>query len=192
MQVQTISIKGMVCNRCIMTVKSELLDLGHTPLNLALGKATFIKNRSSDADPLSERLYALGFSVLEDPKRKLVEKVKTLVDEVFGGNFDFPERFRFSELASKHIERSYEAISDIFIATEKKSIEQYIIQYRINKTREFLLYSDLTLADIAFKLNFNSASHLSSQFKQYTGLTPSQVRQQKQELVYNSDHNYKV
>jgi AraC-like DNA-binding protein len=71
------------------------------------------------------------------------------------------------------LQKDYTIISDAFISLENKTIEQYIIDYRINKVKELLVYSSLTLSEIAFKLNFNSVAHLSSQFKQQTGLTAS-------------------
>jgi AraC family transcriptional regulator len=173
MEQQTIFLKGMVCKRCVMTIETELTEMGHTPVNISLGEVSFISNDVHKVEELKERLEFLGFGLLEDKKVKMTKEIKKLVAEVYNGSFDFPERFRFSDLVRQRFQKEYEAISDAFIATEKKTIEQYIIEYRINKVKEFLVYSNLTLADIAFKLNFNSVAHLSSQFKQQSGLTPS-------------------
>lgn len=180
----------MVCNRCLMTVETELLQMGHTPVKLALGEATFLPNTAHDGTPLEERLALLGFSLLEDKNVQMTKKVKQLVEEVYGGSFDFPERFRFSDLVRKRLQKEYDAVSDAFILTEKKTIEQYIIDFRINKIKEYLVYTNLTLADIAFRLHFNSVAHLSAQFKQQTGLTPSffkNIRRQKSETVFSQN-----
>ncbi|HEV7329439.1 MAG TPA: AraC family transcriptional regulator [Flavisolibacter sp.] len=190
MEQQTIFIKGMVCNRCVMTVETELLQMGHTPVKLSLGEVSFLPNIAHDGTALEERLTLLGFSLLEDKNVKMTKEVKQLVEEVYGGNFDFPERFRFSDLVRQRLQKEYDAVSDAFIATEKKTIEQYIIDFRINKIKEYLVYTDLTLADIAFRLNFNSVAHLSTQFKQQTGLTPSffkSIRRQKSETVFSQN-----
>jgi AraC-like DNA-binding protein len=190
MQQQTISIKGMVCQRCVMTVEAELQEMGHMPVRLTLGEATFIPNEAHDQATLEERLNMLGFSLLEDKKAKMTKEVKQLIEEVYGGNFDFPERFRLAELIKQRFQKDYESISDAFITTEKKTIEQYAIEYRINKVKEFLVYGGLTLADIAFKLNFNSVAHLSTQFKQQTGLTPSffrEIKKQKSEIAFSKN-----
>jgi AraC-like DNA-binding protein len=173
---QTVFIKGMVCQRCMLTVEKELTSAGHQPLQVSLGEVSFIPGQDYDPASLEKRLSAVGFSVLEDRKSKLVKEVKSLVEEVYSGEFDFPERFRLSELLSKRLQKEYETISDTFIAGEKTTIEQYVIQYRINKIKEFLVYSDSSLADIAFRLNYSSVAHLSAQFKQNTGLTPSYFR----------------
>jgi AraC family transcriptional regulator len=190
MEQQTIFIKGMVCQRCVMTVETELQEMGHTPVKVSLGEVSFITNEAHDLAVLEERLSRLGFDLLEDKKAKMTKKVKQFVEEVYGGDFDFPERFRFSELVKQRLQKDYETISDAFIATEKKTIEQYIIEYRINKVKEFLVYSNLTLSDIAFKLNFNSVAHLSTQFKQQTGLTPSffrDIKKQKAERAFSKN-----
>jgi hypothetical protein len=163
----------MVCQRCVMTVKRELEEMGHTPLHVSLGEVSYISNEAADARTLEERLFFYGFSLLENKQEKMVKKVKQLVEEVYSGDFDFPERFRFVNLVQERLQGDYVAISNAFIRKENKTIEQYIIEYRINKVKEFLVYSNLTLSDIAFKLNFNSVSHLSSQFRQQTGLTSS-------------------
>lgn len=190
MEQQTIFIKGMVCQRCVLTVKAELLSMGHTPVTLSLGEVSFLPGEAHNQAVLEERLSSLGFSLLEDRKVKLVKAVKQLVSEVYNGDYDFPDRFSFSELIKKRCGKDYDSISDAFIAMEKETIEQYIIQFRINKVKEYLVYSDFTLADIAFKLNFSSVAYLSAQFKQQTGLTPSyfrNIRKQKAESAFSKN-----
>ena len=190
MEQQTIFIKGMVCRRCLMTVETELQQMGHTPVKLSLGEVSFIANEAPDHAVLEERLSLLGFGLLEDKKTKMTKEVKQLVEEVYSGDFDFPVRFRFAELVKQQLQKDYDTVSDAFIATENKTIEQHIIEYRINKIKEFLVYSNLTLSGIAFKLNFNSVAHLSTQFKQQTGLTPSffkESKKQKAETVFSKN-----
>lgn len=175
-------IKGMVCNRCVSVVQEALTELGHQPLYVGLGEATV----SGAVDnfnkiQLQDRLAVHGFSLLEDGKMKIVRELKDLVSEVYGGDFDFPEKFRFAILVKDRLAKEYETVRDVFIAMEQKTLEQYTIDYRINKVKELLVYSILTLADISFRLNFNSVAHLSAQFKQQTGLTASHFRAIKKE-----------
>ena len=179
---ETLFIKGMVCSRCVMVVKEELKDLGHEPVQVGLGEAIVVEKEDKlDKVELEKRLAALGFSLLEDRKVKTVREVKALVEAVYSGEYDFPDNFRFTNLVREICNKDYDAVSDVFIAMEKRTIEQYIIDFRINKVKEYLVYSNLTLADIAFKLNYNSVAHLSAQFKQYTGLTPSHFKEIKKE-----------
>lgn len=179
----------MVCNRCVMTVKEELAGLGHVILQVGLGEATILnEDVPLDKNELKRRLAPLGFSLLEDRRLKIAEGVKGLVEEVYGGTFDFPDNFRFTRLLTERLGKDYAAISDAFIAMEKKTIEQYVTDYRINKVKDFLVYSQLTLSDIAFRLHFNSVAHLSTRFKQVTGLTPSyfrEIKRQKKEVIFS-------
>lgn len=181
----------MVCNRCMMAVKSELENLGHRSVDVSLGEVSFVRSAEGpNQHELESRLSLLGFRLLEDKETKMAKEVKTLIAEVYSGNFDFPYGFRFSRLLVERLNKDYDAISNAFIAAEKKTIEQYVINFRINKVKEFLVYSQYTLSDIAFKLNFNSVAHLSTQFKQQTGLTPSffkEIKKQKAEVLFSSN-----
>lgn len=191
MEKQTIFVKGMVCNRCMMTVKSELESLGHQFVEVALGEVSFMRSTEVyDRAALENRLSVLGFRLLEDKRSKTAKAVKTLVEEVYSGNFDFPDGFRFSRLLTERLGQEYDAISDAFIAVEKKAIERYMIAFRMGKVKEFLVYTSLTLSDIAFKLNFTSVAHLSTQFKQQTGLTPSffkEIKKKKTEAAFSAN-----
>ena len=181
-------IKGMVCNRCVLVVKNELNNLGYTPAQVELGVVTLPGEEAIDQAALEKRLSPLGFGLLEDSKLTIIKAVKALVNEVYSGEFDFPGRFRFAALAEVRLNCDYDRISEAFIDIERKNIEQYIIDYRINKVKEYLVYSNYTLSDIAFRLNFNSVAHLSTQFKQQTGLTPSffkSIKKQKSEVIFS-------
>jgi AraC family transcriptional regulator len=185
-----IQIKGMVCGRCISVVENEMKALGHSSLKVELGEVTVFDKTPVNGTALEKRLVPLGFQLLEDPKEKIAKEVKDLVAEVYSGRFDFPQNFRFPAFLKERMGREYSAVSDAFTGVERKSIEQYSIEYRISKVKEFLVYSTITLADIAFRLNFNSVPHLSTQFKQYTGLTPShfkEVKRRKTEVIFSSN-----
>lgn len=181
-------IKGMVCNRCVIVVKDALTAMGQPSAHVGLGEITLPNSTENfNITLLEERLAGLGFSLLEDGKMKIVKELKDLVAEVYGGHFDFQEKFRFSGLVKSRLGKEYDTVRDIFIAKEQKTLEKYIIDFRINKVKEYLVYSSLTLADIAFKLNFTSVSHLSAQFKQQTGLTPSffkEIKKQKSTIGF--------
>lgn len=170
-------IKGMVCQRCIMVVKSELEAMGLSTQKVELGEVTVISAKETvDTDLVAEKLLPLGFQLLEDRKLALVKKLKELVAEVYSGSYDFPHHFRFSDLVVKRLSKDYDSVSSLFALVEHKTLEQYIIGYRVEKIKEFLVYSTSTLSDIAFQLNYSSVAHLSRQFRQVTGLTPSHFR----------------
>jgi AraC family transcriptional regulator len=170
-------IKGMVCERCIYTVKKALEGLGIGVAQLALGEVTLVSPSEIKEPIIEEALKPLGFSLVQDKKLKLVKDAKALVAEVYSGNFDFPKGFRFSSFAAERLNTNYDALSTAFSATEHTTLEKYIIDFRINLIKELLVYSNKTLADIAFELGFSSIAHLSRQFKSYTGLNPSHFRE---------------
>ena len=180
----TLFIKGMVCERCISVVKSELEKLGVPTVKVDLGEVTV---RSSDhlqeTRIIEERLRPLGFQVLEDKKVKTLNELKNIIAEVYSGSYDFPNQMRFSDLVVARLHKDYATVSAMFSLHEHKTLERYIMDYRIEKIKEYLVYSSLTLSEIAFKLNFSSVPHLSRQFKQYTGLTPSYFKQIKKEKM---------
>ncbi|MEO7139035.1 MAG: helix-turn-helix domain-containing protein [Ferruginibacter sp.] len=171
---QKIYIKGMVCHRCISTVKSELESIGLQLEDINLGEITLsLDTEITDLNIISEQLKPFGFSLLEDKNARLVSDVKQLVAEIYGGDFDFPEPFRFSTYISKKLQRDYDSISSLFSMREKVSLEKYMLDFRIEKTKEFLVYTPQTQSDIAFRLGFSSVAHLSRQFKTFTGFNPS-------------------
>src|SRR5690348_3211420 len=113
----TLFIKGMVCRRCVMVIEEELKDMGHEPVQVGLGEVTVAgKGDQLDKAALEKRLAALGFSLLEDRKVKTVNEVKALVEEVYSGDYDFPDNFRFSNLVRERCNKDYDAVSDMFIA----------------------------------------------------------------------------
>ena len=175
----------MVCNRCISTVKNELENIGLHPTEISLGEVSFAATEIAALPLIQERLKPLGFSLVEDKRVKLVKDVKMLVEKVYSGDFDFPVRFRFSALAAESLQKDYDAISTIFSSVENITVEKHIIDFRIEKIKEFLVYTPQTLADIAFRLGFSSVAHLSRQFKIVTGFNPSHfkaIRDDKQRI----------
>jgi len=171
---QKVYIKGMVCFRCISTVKHELESIGLQLDDISLGEVTLSAGTEiTDLNLIGEQLKPFGFSLLENKRARLVTDVKHFVAEIYGGDFDFPEPFRFSTYISEKLQRDYDNISSVFSIREQKTIEKYIIDFRIEKIKEYLVYTPQTLADIAFRLGFSSVAHLSRQFKTISGFNPS-------------------
>ncbi|MBD8389876.1 AraC family transcriptional regulator [Dysgonomonas sp. BGC7] len=173
METEKLYIKNMVCDRCKMVVKSELEKLGITVLNVDLGEV-ILSSPLSDLQKtqIQKALAPIGFEVIDDKKSRLIEQIKTLIIElVHYNNNDL--KINLSDYLSEKLHHDYNYISNLFSEIEGSTIEKYFIAQKIEKVKELLVYDELTLNEIAFRLNYSSTAHLSSQFKKITGLTPS-------------------
>lgn len=172
-----LSIKNMVCQRCIMVVKQELEKNNLTAFHIQLGEITF-KDALSDAQIalLKKGLSAHGFEVLDDRKAMIIEKVKNIIVSIIHGTDAIELKRNFSDIIAQQIPVDYNYISSIFSTTEGITIEQFIILQRIERVKELLVYNELSLSEIAYKLGYSNVQHLSTQFKKVTGLTPSHFK----------------
>lgn len=174
-----LSIKNMVCNRCIMTVAQVFQNVGITPVKVELGQVELQNVPSQEQfDNAGKALEAFGFEILSDDKHRTIEKMKNLIiDTVHRGNLD--EAGNFSTILSEAIHRDYSALSKLFSELEGITIEKYIIQQKIEKVKELLSYGEMNLNEIAFQMGYSSSAHLSAQFKSLTGFSPSAFRKSK-------------
>lgn len=172
-----ISVKNMVCQRCIMVVKQELEKHHLSAESLQLGEITF-KNELSDEQIaiLKTGLSAHGFEVLDDKKAMIIEKVKNIIVGIIHSNDEVDVKRNFSDIIAAQIPIDYNYISSIFSTAEGTTIEQFIILQRIERVKELLVYNELTLSEISYRLGYSNVQHLSNQFKKITGLTPSHFK----------------
>jgi len=177
MNTEKLYIKNMVCDRCKMVVRSELEKLGFHPVHVELGEITLSDKLSDNQITVIEQsLQPLGFELIDDKKSRLIEQIKTVIIElVHYNNSDL--KINLSDYLSQKLNHDYNYISNLFSEVEGTTIEKYFIAQKIEKVKELLVYGELTLSEIAFRLNYSSTAHLSSQFKKVTGLTPSHFKQ---------------
>lgn len=171
----------MVCNRCIMVVKSELEKFGLHPISVHLGEIEITEDLTKEVEQeLNIKLVALGFEIIDDKKKRVVEKIKNLIIELVHFK-DNHSKTNLSDYLATTIGQDYSYLSNLFSQQEVTTIEQYCILQKIEKVKELLLYDELSLNEIALQLNYSSASHLSKQFKRVTGLTPSTFKNAKEQ-----------
>ncbi|MBN8568053.1 MAG: helix-turn-helix transcriptional regulator [Ignavibacteria bacterium] len=166
-------IKNMVCKRCIMYVQEVLIKNKIGFKCVELGEAETLEEISKEKYAAIEKdLKASGFELLSDSKTILIEKIKKVIIEMI---HYFEERpiVNYSEYIATKLNHDYHSLSTLFSKIKGMTIEQYIIAQKIEKVKEFLSYDDLTLTEIAYKLNYSSVAHLSKQFKKVTGLSPT-------------------
>lgn len=172
-----LSIKNMVCQRCIMVVKQELEKHYLTADTIQLGEITFKEDLSEEQIALLKKgLFTHGFEVLDDRKAMIIEKVKNIIVTIIHSTEEVDVKRNFSDIIAQQIPIDYNYISSIFSTTEGITIEQFIILQRIERVKELLVYNELSLSEIAYKLGYSNVQHLSTQFKKITGLTPSHFK----------------
>ncbi|WP_370521830.1 AraC family transcriptional regulator [Dysgonomonas sp. HDW5A] len=172
-------IKNMVCNRCKMMVKSELEKLGLHPVSVSLVEVDLTEElQPADKVKLTVVLESLGFAMIDDKKSRVIGQIKTLIIELVHYN-DNELIMNLSYLLSERLHLDYNYMSNLFSEIESTTIEKYFIAQKIERVKELLVYDELTLSEIAFKLNYSSVAYLSSQFKKITGLTPHPFPLQK-------------
>jgi AraC family transcriptional regulator len=170
-------IKNMVCPRCIRVVRDELEKLDLTVRQIELGEVE-IENTVPKhiMETIKSVMETNGFELLEDQKRKTVEKIKIAVLDLIYNTSGDTTRRTLSSYLSKKIGMDYNYLSSLFSSIENITIEKYFILQKIERVKELLKYEELTLSEIAYRLNYSSTQHLSNQFKQVTGLSPSQFK----------------
>ncbi|MBC8155264.1 MAG: helix-turn-helix domain-containing protein [Bacteroidetes bacterium] len=177
----TIYIKNMVCGRCKRAVRELLEGLGFSVTRVDLGEVDVLNWPSSiTADDLRRVLQANEFDVLDDPKKVLIEQLKTLIiNEVFHEKGEKPAHQNFSDYLAQKTGHEYPQLSALFSSVQGLTIEKYIIAQKIERVKELLTYGELSVSEIAFRLGYSSVQHLSNQFKQVTGQTPGAFRQER-------------
>ena len=178
----TLFIKNMVCNRCIMVVKQELERQGLHPEKITLGEVVIKEDQLSDEqqDKLDAALVSLGFERIDDRKARLIEAVKNKIIQIIHHNDRMKMKFNWSRVLADELHYEYNYLSNLFSSVEGITLEQYIIRQKIEKVKELLFYDELSLSEIADRLDYSSVAHLSSQFKKVTGFTPSELKKSRE------------
>ncbi|GAB3898282.1 hypothetical protein GCM10028803_17480 [Larkinella knui] len=171
-------IKHMVCGRCKRAVRDILEERGIQVLRVELGEVEIGELPATvSLDQIRQVLADNDFELLEDRKTVVVEQIKALiVNEVHHDRRERPEHQNLSDFLTQKIGYDYSYLSHLFSAIEGLTIEKYVIAQKIEKVKEYLLYGELTLSEIAWRLGYSSTQHLSNQFKQVVGLTPGDFK----------------
>ena len=168
-----IYIKYMVSIRCKMVVKAELDKLGLHYGVVNLGEVNIYEAISEDQrNRLKVGLLKTGLELMDDKKAMLVEKIKNIIVEMIHYEDDIP-RTNFSTYVSLKLNHDYTYLANLFSEVTGLTIEHYIIIHKIERVKELLIYDELNLTEISYKMNYSSVAHLSNQFKKVTGLTPT-------------------
>jgi AraC-like DNA-binding protein len=171
-----------------MMVQEELHKLGIRHLVIELGSVEIPQGLTEDQyRVLKHNLLRSGLEVLDNKKSILIEKIKNVVVNMIHHSEDIP-LLNYSTFISDKLEYDYTYLANIFAEVTGTTIQQFIIFNKVEKIKELLLYDELNLKQIAHKLHYSSAAHLSNQFKKITGLTPSYFRQLKHKRMQNLEN----
>jgi len=172
-------IKNMVCIRCIMVVKDELAKLGLRHNSVELGEAELPESITPDQrERFGAALLQFGLELMDDKKSVLIQKIKTLIIELVHYSEE-PLAVNLSAYLAEKLQHDYTYLANLFSDVQGTTIEKFFISHKIERVKEFLVYNELTLTEIAYKMHYSSVAHLCTQFKKVTGLTPSHFKSLK-------------
>lgn len=172
-------IKNMVCIRCKMVVRDELSKIGLHHHVVELGEAEIFEDISVDMrDRFRAALLKSGLELMDDKKSVLIQKIKNIIVELVHYSEE-PLEVKFSEFLSQRLNHDYSYLANLFSEVQGSTIEKFFITHRIERVKELLVYDELNLTEIAYKMHYSSVAHLSAQFKKITGLTPSHFKKLK-------------
>ena len=181
-------IKYMVSQRCKMIVEEELKKLGLRFIIVDLGMVETMEDITfSQHEQLKKNLLKSGLELLDDKKSILIEKIKNVITEMIHYSDDLP-KINYSDFISEKLNYDYTYLSNIFSEVKGITIQQFIIIHKIERVKELILYDELNLTEISYKLHYSSVSHLSKQFKKVTGLSPTYYKQLKQKRKNNLEN----
>lgn len=172
----TLYIKNMVCPRCITAISVILDELKISYGSIKLGEV-YLERELDDPTIklLDKELGNSGFSLINDRKSQLIEQMKSLVVDKIHHSKEALD-IKWPEYISGKLYLDYKYLSSLFSALESITFEQYIINQKIERIKELIVYNEMSLSEIAFQINYSSVAYLSNQFKKITGMTPTQFK----------------
>jgi YesN/AraC family two-component response regulator len=171
-----------------MMVKEELAKLGIKAISIELGLVEILEDITKEQhDELKRNLLKSGLELLDDKRSILIEKIKNVITEMIHYTDEIP-KVNYSVFLSDKLKLDYTYLSNIFSEVKGITIQQFIIVNKIERVKELLLYNEMNLTEIAYKLHYSSVAHLSNQFKKVTGLSPSYYKQLKQKRNSNLEN----
>ena len=172
-------VRNMACLSCKVVVKEALEDLEIQPVKVELGEVETKEDLTeNEKQELNNKLKKVGLELLENKQGAVIEKIrKVVVDYVY--HTEEKIITNFSDYISKKLNYNYTYLANLFSEVEASTIEQYLIAMKIERIKELIMFDNMTLTEISYKLHYSSVAHLSAQFKKATGLTPSHFKRLK-------------
>ncbi len=177
LQLMEIAVKNMVCDRCVSVVTGIMRSLGYPEAVVTMGRVALDRDLSGEElDRIDRCLVAEGFQLLRDRGASLVEKVKAAVLRLARSRDD-DRKVKLSVYLSDELGVDYRTLGRLFAEHENRTIERYYIAQKIEYVKELLDYGEMTVSEIACLTGYSSVAHLSRQFREETGMTPTAYRE---------------
>ena len=162
-----------------MVVKEELKKLGLHFIIVDMGVVDIMENITAEQrEQIKIALLKSGLELMDDKKAVLIEKIKNVIIEMVHYTDELP-KINFSDYLSEKLNYDYTYLANLFSEVQGTTIEKFIISHKIERVKELIIYDELNLTEIAWKMHYSSVAHLSNQFKKITGLTPSHFKKLK-------------
>lgn len=175
----------MVSDRCKTAVKEELKKFGLHFIVVDLGEVEIMETLSGEQrELLKTALFNLGFDLMDDKRAILIEKIKNAIIEMVHHSNEII-KVNFSDYLSEKLDYDYTYLANLFSEVQGTTIEQFIISHKVERIKELIIYGELNITEIAWKMNYSSVAHLSNQFKKMTGLSPSHFKQLRDKKRYS-------
>ncbi len=175
-----IYVKNMACESCKILVREALVELGIAPVKVELGEIETKEDVSDDEKmELNNRIKKAGMELLEKKQGVLVEKIRKSIISYVNDSYKKPS-IKFSAWLSKELDHNYTYLANLFSEIEATTIQRYMVALKIERIKELIIFGEDTFSEIAYKLNYSSTAHLTTQFKKATGLTPSHFKALKE------------
>jgi len=173
----------MVCERCIYVLSEELPKLGLKISDIRLGEVILKETDkiTIEVQVIRAMLQKNGFDLLYYKNQRIIDQIKSAVEKGIHEQLETGEPVKFSKLISNELHKDYDSLSSLFSSLEGHTLEKFIISKKIEKVKEFLVYTDQSLSDIAYALGYSSPAYLSNQIKKYTGLTSSYYKRKRRD-----------
>ena len=167
----------MVSNRCKIVVKEVLKELGLHFILVDLGEVEIMENITNEQrEQLQDALKESGLELMDDKRAILIEKIKNVIIEMVHHS-DEVVKVNFSEYLAEKLDYDYTYLANLFSEVQGTTIAQFLILHKVERIKELIIYDELSISEIAWKMNYSSVAHLSNQFKKVTGLSPSHYKQ---------------
>lgn len=176
-----LTIRNMVCDRCVVSVRSLFEQEGIEVEKVSLGRVE-TRQRLTDRERhlISAGLEERGFKLVMDRESELAEQVKVALLSYLKDLERVHKPVKLSLYISERLHYNYSYLSKIFSDRVGETIERYLIRLKVERVKELLDYRTMTLSEIAWKLNYSSVQYLSNQFKKETGMTVTEYLSQEQ------------